>query len=374
MKPAALVLENGATFRGVGFGAAVESIGEVVFNTSITGYQEIATDPSYCGQMVVMTASHIGNVGQNRQDDEASPACRGLIVREVSPSVSNWRAEGNLSDLLAAHGIPGLAEIDTRRLTRILRDEGAMRGAITPDGDFEAVLARVRRAPVMTGLDLVPQVTCAAPYAFTESRWAAPDHAPVLPPVAPRPLRVVAYDFGVKRSILQQLVGAGFVVEVVPGTTPASEVLRRQPHGVFLSNGPGDPAAVTYAIDAVRELMAAKLPIMGICLGHQILALALGGKTYKLPFGHHGGNHPVLDIASGRVQITAQNHGFAVDAATLPPGCVVSHKSLYDGTVEGLVAKDRLAFSVQHHPEASPGPHDADALFASFHSLLLERQ
>ena len=380
--PAALVLENGRVFRGRGFGARVESIAEVVFNTSITGYQEIVSDPSYAGQIVVMTATQIGNVGVTSEDREATRVvCSGLAVREASALTSNWRAQDSLPSWLASNGaaadgtvgIPGIEDIDTRALTAVLRDEGAMRGAITPFvDDIDGVLGRVRAWPVMDGLDLVPRVTCAERYVWDQPTWRAVDdrRAPAVPPIR---FNVVAYDFGMKENILRQLRDHGARVTVVPATTSAADVLAMKPDGVFLSNGPGDPAAVTYAIAAVRDLLNAKIPVFGICLGHQILALALGAKTYKLPFGHHGGNHPVKDLATGKVEITSQNHGFAVDPSTLPKSARVSHVNLYDQTVEGIIVEDRPAFSVQYHPEASPGPHDASYLFERFVDLMTQR-
>ena len=371
--PAILLLENGRSFRGRGFGARVASHGEVVFNTSLTGYQEIVSDPSYCGQIVVMTAVEIGNVGVNAADAEgAAPVCAGLVVRERT-GASSWRADDELDAHLAAHGVAGIDDLDTRAITRVLRREGAMRGVIAPapaDAAGEAaLLAEVRRQPLMDGLDLVPRVTTASTYAWDASVWRAPDDA-AAPAAAGRVDHVVAYDFGIKRNILRRLVASGCRVTVVPASTPAATVLAMQPDGVFLSNGPGDPAAVTYAIAAVKDLLAADKPIFGICLGHQILGLALGARTFKLPFGHHGGNHPVADLATGKVEITAQNHGFAVDPASLPGGVRVSHTNLYDGTVEGLAVDGRPVFSVQYHPEASPGPHDAHYLFARFREAM----
>ena len=371
--PAVLLLENGRVFRGRGFGAARPSHGEVVFNTSLTGYQEIVSDPSYCGQIVVMTAVEIGNVGVNAADAEAAaPVCAGLVVRERT-GASSWRSEDELDRHLAAHGVAGIDDLDTRAITRVLRTEGAMRGVIAPapaDAAAEqALLAEVRRQPPMDGLDLVPRVTTAARYTWDADVWRATD-AGAAPAVAGRRDRVVAYDFGIKRNILRRLVASGCDVTVVPATTPAAEVLALAPDGVFLSNGPGDPAAVTYAIAAVKELLAAGTPIFGICLGHQILGLALGARTFKLPFGHHGGNHPVADLATGKVEITAQNHGFAVDPGSLPGGVRVSHQNLYDGTVEGIAVDDRPVFSVQYHPEASPGPHDSHYLFARFRDAM----
>jgi carbamoyl-phosphate synthase small subunit len=371
--PAALVLENGRVFRGEGFGARAEAIGEVVFNTSITGYQEIISDPSYCGQIVVMTAPQIGNVGINRADIEAPRvACAGFAIRELSPLTASWRAEDTLPAWLLQCGVPGIDGIDTRALTRVLRDQGAMRGAITPDasaGALEAVLARVRAAPVMDGLDLVPRVTSRERYEWTDPTWRAADDARAAPPL-PIEHHVVAYDFGIKQNILRQLRDVGCRVTVVPATTPARDALALGAHGFFLSNGPGDPAAVTYAVAAVRELCASGRPVFGICLGHQILGLALGARTRKLPFGHHGGNHPVLDRTTGKVEITSQNHGFVVDPETLPSGVHVTHENLFDHSNEGIAVLGKPIFSVQYHPEASPGPHDASYLFARFREHL----
>jgi carbamoyl-phosphate synthase small subunit len=366
---AVLVLENGRVFRGRGFGAQVASHGEVVFNTSITGYQEIVSDPSYCGQIVVMTAVEIGNVGVNAADLEAvKPACAGFAVRERT-AASSWRTEDELERWLAQHGVPGIDDIDTRALTRCLRDEGAMRGAIAPDpGDTTALLAEIRRQPVMEGLDLVPRVTTRERYPWSEPSWRAA-WEPVVAPAEQR-FHVVAYDFGIKRNILRRLVEIGARVTVVPATTPAADVLALNPDGVFLSNGPGDPAAVTYGVEAVRQLADSGKPVFGICLGHQILSLALGARTYKLPFGHHGGNHPVKDLTTGKVEITAQNHGFCVDPDSMPDGTRVTHLNLYDHTVEGLEVVGRPVFSVQYHPEASPGPHDAHYLFARFRDAM----
>ncbi|HEY0483105.1 MAG TPA: glutamine-hydrolyzing carbamoyl-phosphate synthase small subunit [Kofleriaceae bacterium] len=369
--PAALVLENGNVYRGEGFGARVESIGEVVFNTSITGYQEIISDPSYCGQIVVMTATQIGNVGVNTSDLEARRvACAGFAIRELSPIPASWRAEATLSGWLETSGVPGIDGIDTRALTRCLRDSGAMRGAITPHvGEIAAVLERVRAAPRMDGLDLVPRVTCAERYEWTEATWRADDDGRA---VAPPPIahHVVAYDFGIKDNILRQLRSVGCRVTVVPATTPAAAALALGADGFFLSNGPGDPAVVSYGIAATRELCASGKPVFGICLGHQILGLALGGRTLKLPFGHHGGNHPVLDRTTGKVEITAQNHGFVVDPASLPSGVQQTHENLFDHSNEGIAVEGKPIFSVQYHPEASPGPHDAGYLFARFRDLL----
>ena len=369
--PVALVLENGSVYRGEGFGARVESIGEVVFNTSITGYQEIISDPSYCGQIVVMTATQIGNVGVNVSDTEARKVvCAGFAIRELSPIPASWRSEGSLPAWLESSNVPGIDGIDTRALTRMLRDQGAMRGAITPHvTEIEAVLARVRAAPRMDGLDLVPRVTCATSYEWTEPSWRAFDDGVALP-TPPITRHVVAYDFGMKENILRQLRDIGCRVTVVPATTKARDALALGADGFFLSNGPGDPAVVDYGIAATRELVASGKPVFGICLGHQILGLALGAKTLKLPFGHHGGNHPVLDKTTGKVEITSQNHGFVVDPSTLPSGVHITHENLFDHSNEGIAVAGKPIFSVQYHPEASPGPHDASYLFARFRDAL----
>jgi len=369
--PAALVLANGTVYRGEGFGSRAESIGEVVFNTSITGYQEIISDPSYCGQIVVMTATQIGNVGINQEDVEARKvACAGFAIRELSPIPASWRSTGTLAGWLETSNVPGIDGIDTRALTRMLRDQGAMNGAITPHVDeISAVLERVRAAPKMDGLDLVPRVTSTAKYEWTEPSWRALDDGrAVVPPSISH--HVVAYDFGIKENILRQLRDIGARVTVVPATTPAREALALGADGFFLSNGPGDPAAVEYGVATTKELIASGKPVFGICLGHQILGLALGGKTLKLPFGHHGGNHPVLDKTTGKVEITSQNHGFVVDPTTLPSGVHVTHENLFDHSNEGIAVEGKPVFSVQYHPEASPGPHDASYLFARFREHL----
>jgi len=369
--PAALVLKSGKIFRGEGFGARVESIGEVVFNTSMTGYQEIVSDPSYCGQIVVMTAPEIGNVGVNRDDVEARKVvCAGLAIRELSPIPASWRSEDTLPHWLDQSKVPGIDGIDTRALTRTLRDQGAQNGAITPHVDqLDQVLERVRAAPTMDGLDLVPRVTCSERYEWDKPTWRATDdgRAIAVPPVE---FHVVAYDFGMKENILRQLRDIGARVTVVPATTPAKDALALGAHGFFLSNGPGDPATCSYGIQATKELMASGKPVFGICLGHQILGLALGARTLKLPFGHHGGNHPVLDKTTGKVEITSQNHGFVVDEKTLPSGVHVTHENLFDHSNEGIAVAGKPIFSVQYHPEASPGPHDASYLFARFRDAL----
>jgi carbamoyl-phosphate synthase small subunit len=364
--PALLVLENGRAFRGRGFGAEGQTTGEVVFNTALTGYQEILTDPSYAGQIVVMTAPEIGNTGVNDEDLEAArPVCAGLAVREASLRVSSWRAERDLDRYMVDSGLVGIEGIDTRALTRALRDEGAMRGAIsTTTLDPAELLAVVKASPEMTGLDLVPRVTCAERYGWDQPSWRAPDLAAAPPP--PAELHVAAYDFGIKRNILRQLRDLGCRVTVLPATTPAEQALALGADGFFLSNGPGDPAAVTYGVETTRALVGSGKPVFGICLGHQILGLALGARTFKLPFGHHGGNHPVLDVATGKVEITSQNHGFAVAPDGLPAGAERTHINLYDQTTEGIRLIDRPVFGIQYHPEASPGPHDASYLFGRF--------
>ena len=368
---AILALEDGTILHGEGFGAVATAVAEVVFNTSMTGYQEVLTDPSYHGQMVVMTASHIGNVGVNAEDVESSrPWVQGFIVREISPLVSNWRATESLPAYLARHGIPGISEIDTRSLTRHLRTAGVLKGALATDGTPAARLVELaQRWAGLDGRDLVKEGTCAGPHTWEEGAAPAWELAQAHAVAVGAPL-VVAYDFGSKWNILRRLTSYGCRVVVVPADTPADEVLALAPAGIFLSNGPGDPAAVTYAAAAVRRFLTTDIPLFGICLGHQILGLALGGRTYKLKFGHHGGNQPVKDLVSGRVQITSQNHNYAVAPDSLPPEVEVTHWNLNDGTVEGLRLKDRPVFSVQYHPEASPGPHDADELFARFVTAL----
>jgi len=368
---AVLALEDGTWFKGVSAGAPGETTGEVVFNTSMTGYQEVLTDPSYAGQIVTMTAPQIGNYGVANADQESgAPKVAGFIMRDPSPISSNWRAQGTLKDYLTQHGIVAIGDVDTRALTRKLRSAGVMRGVIaTGSHDPQALVERARAIPEMEGSDLVKMVTCAEPYDFTTTLGDAVAEASFgVAPLkrASRPLRVAAYDYGIKLNILRRLVAHGCEVRVFPANTPASDVMAWQPDGVFLSNGPGDPAAVTYAVDNIRELVDAGVPMFGICLGHQLMALALGAKTYKLKFGHRGGNHPVKQLDSGAIEITAQNHGFAVDPESLPATARVTHLNLYDGTVEGLRHVDKPIYSVQYHPEASPGPHDADYLFTQF--------
>ncbi|NTU82716.1 MAG: glutamine-hydrolyzing carbamoyl-phosphate synthase small subunit [Chloroflexales bacterium] len=366
---AVLVLEDGRVFPGRSFGAPGERIGEVVFHTGMTGYQEILTDPSYCGQLVTMTAPHIGNTGVNDFDPESlKPQVAGFIVRSYSDDYSSWRARGSLAQLLRDHHIVAISDVDTRALTRHIRTAGAMRGIISTTGEaVESLLARARQAPPMEGLDLTRVVSCEESYGWTEG--SAPFSPPYTEGAAELKYHVVAYDFGLKRTILRRLTDRGCRVTVVPGITPASEVLALKPDGVFYSNGPGDPAATVYAFETLRGLIG-RVPVFGICLGHQLMGLALGGRTYKLPFGHHGANHPVRYLPTGRVEITSQNHGFAVDPESLPAEAEVTHINLNDQTVEGLRHAGMRCFSVQYHPEAGPGPHDATYLFHEFTALM----
>ena len=371
--PARLLLEDGTVFEGEVFGATGSTAGEVVFNTSMTGYQEVLTDPSYCRQIVTMTYPHIGNYGVNPHDMESGRIqVSGFIVRDPCEVPSNWRATGGLEAWLTEHGVVGLCGIDTRALVRRIREHGAMRGAIvTGEAPLADLEARLAEEPSMVGRDLVAEVSCTEPYAWSEGTWRLAGETRLLgEPTRPGvPYKVVAYDFGVKRNILRLLVDHGCEVTVVPGDTPAADVLAMNPDGVFLSNGPGDPAAVGYAVEAVRELVGRR-PVFGICLGHQIAAQALGAATYKLKFGHRGANQPVKDLATGKVETTSQNHGFAVDPERLGDGAEVSHINLNDGTVEGLSHRGYPLFTVQYHPEASPGPHDASYLFERFARLM----
>ena len=374
---AQLVLEDGTSFRGRAFGARVRGVGEVCFNTGMCGYQEVLTDPSYSGQIVVMTAPQVGNYGVSPFDDEsARPHVAGFVVRNLSHE-SHWRSVESLHAYLVRHGIPGLCEIDTRALTRRLRDRGAMRGVLDVTTGTAAATAALQRAAQewegLEGSDLAARVTCRQPYRLepgapegpAELRYASYDAAPAERPDAAG-LHIVVYDFGVKSNILHRLLAHGCHVTVVPASTPADDVLGLRPHGILLSNGPGDPQAVTYAIASVRALLG-RVPVFGICLGHQILGLALGGKSYKLKFGHRGVNHPVHDLVTGKVRITTQNHGFAIDPDSLPAGDIeVTELSLNDGTLEGMRHRNLPAFSVQYHPEAAPGPHDNDELFGRF--------
>jgi carbamoyl-phosphate synthase small subunit len=374
-KPAVLVLEDGTVFRGESIGADGQTVGEVVFNTAITGYQEILTDPSYSRQIVTLTYPHIGNVGTNPEDEE-SPAvyAAGLVIRDLPATLSNWRSTSALSAYLAARGVVAIAGIDTRRLTRVLREKGAQNGCIVAGDAIDEAqgLALARGFPGLKGMDLAKEVTTPTAYEWTEGTWAL-GQGHRAPPAAELPHRVVAYDFGIKRNILRMLVDRGCRVTVVPAKTPASDVLALKPDGVFLSNGPGDPEPCDYAIAAIREIVDGGTPVFGICLGHQLLGLASGAKTVKMKFGHHGANHPVQDLATGRVMISSQNHGFAVDEQTLPANLKATHRSLFDGSLQGIHRADRPAFGFQGHPEASPGPHDVAPMFDHFIELIRAR-
>ena len=375
MQQAVLALEDGTAFEGVSLGAPVERTGEVVFNTAITGYQEIFTDPSYCGQIVVLTNPQIGNYGANRSDNESiKPFIEGLIVREISPVPSNWRSEERAEHFLAAYGIPVIAEIDTRKLVRLLRERGAMRGIIAVgEHDPASLLAKVRSAPSMAGQNLVSRVSTAKNYEWTRGIEAVSASDKVQAPEEAA-FHVVAYDYGIKRNILRHLVQIGSRVTVVPSEASAQDVLALKPDGVFLSNGPGDPEPLAAQSANVRQLIG-KVPVFGICLGHQILGLALGGKTYKLKFGHHGANHPVLNHRTGKVEITSQNHGFCVDPDSLRASEVeITHLNLNDQTVEGLRHRSEPVFCVQYHPEAAPGPHDSHYLFHDFAAAMKEHK
>jgi carbamoyl-phosphate synthase small subunit len=368
---ALLALADGTIFRGLAIGAAGHAVGEVVFNTAITGYQEILTDPSYCRQIVTLTYPHIGNTGANAQDVESGRVhAAGLVVRDLPVVHSSFRADEPLADYLRRENVVAIADIDTRRLTRILRDGGAQPGAILVGGDERRAVELARSFPGMAGLDLAKVVSASEPYEWSETSWALGRGYGRLGAIRHH---VVAYDFGVKRNILRLLADRGCRITVVPATTPAAEVLKLKPGGVFLSNGPGDPEPCDYAIEATREIIAAGMPTFGICLGHQIMGLASGGRTLKMKFGHHGANHPVQDLETRRVAITSQNHGFAVDAASLPAECRVTHVSLFDGSLQGFRRTDRPAFCFQGHPEASPGPHDIGDLFDRFVGLMQER-
>jgi len=382
---ALLVLADGTVFQGCSVGADGHAVGEVVFNTSLTGYQEILTDPSYAQQLVTLTYPHIGNTGVNEQDVEAGKVhAAGLIIRDLPLLHSNFRTTRSLTQYLRDEGTVAIADVDTRRLTRLLREKGAQNGCILalPRGTASTAehvaeaLKRAQAAPSMAGLDLAKVVSVDTPYPWQETEWRLTGGADGRPgygsPSAPKH-RVIAYDYGVKRNILRMLAARGCDVTVVPARTPAAEVLRLEPDGVFLSNGPGDPEPCEYAIEATRTLIDSGLPVFGICLGHQIMALASGARTFKMKFGHHGANHPVKDLDDGRVCITSQNHGFAVDEKTLPPNLRATHVSLFDGTLQGLARTDKPAFCFQGHPEASPGPHDIGYLFDRFVALMENR-
>lgn len=367
-----LVLEDGSIFRGSALGASGESIGEVVFNTAMTGYQEILTDPSYCKQIVTLTYPHIGNTGINAEDEEAEQIwAAGLIIRDLAPIVSNYRSQGDLDEYMRSRGIVGIYDIDTRRLTRLLRQKGAQRGVILSGEALEAAgddvvgygLSRIETFDGLAGLDLAKVVSTASAYQWNEGTW---ENLKGFPTLTDHKFKVVAYDFGVKRNILRLLAERGCDLTVVPAQTAAADVLAMQPDGVFLSNGPGDPEPCDYAISAVQDIIAAGIPVFGICLGHQILSLASGAQTMKMKTGHHGANHPVGEMQGERVFITSQNHGFAVDDANIPNNLTVTHRSLFDNTVQGVRRTDAKAFGFQGHPEASPGPHDIISLFDQF--------
>ncbi len=371
---AILVLADGSVFRGTAIGAEGLSVGEVVFNTAITGYQEILTDPSYAQQIVTLTYPHIGNTGTNSEDEECQRIwATGLVIRDLPLLASNFRNQESLSDYLKARNVIGIADIDTRRLTRILRDKGAQNGCLMAGNDLDEAkaLAAAKAFGGLKGLDLAKEVTVSEPYTWNNTSWElGAGHGTG----DAKKFKVVAYDYGVKRNILRMLVDRGCDLTVVPAKTTAAEVLALNPDGVFLSNGPGDPEPCTYAIEAIKDILETDVPVFGICLGHQLLALASGAKTIKMKFGHHGGNHPVQDLDSKRVMITAQNHGFAVEENSLPANLRATHKSLFDGSLQGIHRTDKAAFSFQGHPEASPGPHEADTLFDHFIELMHARK
>ena len=368
--PAVLALADGTIFRGLGVGAEGLASGEVVFNTAITGYQEILTDPSYCRQIITLTYPHIGNTGVNREDAESNQVfASGLVIRDLPARMSSWRAEESLPDYLKRNGVVAISDVDTRRLTRVLRDKGAQNGAIMAGRvDEQAALAQARAFPGLGGMDLAKVVTTAETYEWTEGTWErGKGHR--RPAVVK--YHVVAYDYGIKRNILRMLADRGCRITVLPAQAAAKEVLALKPDGVFLSNGPGDPEPCDYAIEAIREIVGTgRVPVFGICLGHQLLGLASGARTLKMKFGHHGANHPVKDLATGKVMITSQNHGFAVDPASLPPNLRATHVSLFDGSLQGLARTDAPAFCFQGHPEASPGPHDVGYLFDRFAGMM----
>lgn len=373
-KPAILALEDGSIFKGIAIGAEGESVGEVVFNTSMTGYQEILTDPSYCRQIVTLTYPHIGNYGVTEEDAECDQIwAAGLVIRDLPLIASNFRSEKALDEYLRERNVVGISDIDTRRLTRILREKGSLSGCVMAGDNLDEAraLELAKNFEGLKGMDLAKVVSSEKPYAWTEGSWQLGKGHSV---VAERPFKVVAYDYGVKRNILRMLADRGCDLTVVPAQTPASEVLAMNPDGIFLSNGPGDPEPCDYAIAAIKEFLETDIPVFGICLGHQLLALASGAKTIKMGHGHHGGNHPVQNLDDKTVLITAQNHGFAVSEDGLPANLRVTHKSLFDGTTQGIHRTDKPAFSFQGHPEASPGPHDAAPLFDHFIELMQARK
>ena len=369
LTPAILALEDGTVFHGRAIGAIGETVGEVVFNTAMTGYQEIVSDPSYARQIVTLTCPHIGNVGANDEDIEGQDAYAcGLVVRDYPKLLSNFRSQETLSEYLLRQNVVGISDIDTRQLTRVLREKGAQNGCVQAGSiDTDRAVTQARAFAGLKGMDLARTVTTEKPYLWEEGTWQLERgfQAP-----GEQNWRVVAYDFGIKRNILRLLVDRGCAVEVVPAQTSAKAVLARKPDGVFLSNGPGDPEPCTYAIEAIREILKSQVPVFGICLGHQLLGLAAGAKTLKMKFGHHGANHPVVDLATARVMITSQNHGFAVDPDSLPEGLAVTHRSLFDQSIQGIALRDAPAFSFQGHPEASPGPQDIVSLFDQFIDLM----
>ncbi len=369
---AILVLADGTVFRGTSIGASGHTVGEVVFNTSMTGYQEILTDPSYTKQIVTLTYPHIGNVGANAEDVESSQICAaGLVIRDLPLLASNFRSEQSLSDYLRAHNVVAIADIDTRKLTRNLRENGAQAGCIFVGDDAEKALALAKAFPGLAGMDLAKEVTCQSANEYTEGEWALGEGFTT---PAEQPYHVVAFDYGVKRNILRMLVSRGCKVTVLPAQATAEEALSYQPDGIFLSNGPGDPEPCDYAINTIQTLLKNDIPMFGICLGHQLLALASGAKSLKMKFGHHGANHPVQDVENKRVYITSQNHGFAVDADSLPSNIKTTHVSLFDGSLQGIALTDKPAFSFQGHPEASPGPTEMSYLFDRFISMMQERK
>jgi carbamoyl-phosphate synthase small subunit len=374
-KPAILALEDGTVFRGLSIGACGQSVGEVVFNTALTGYQEILTDPSYARQMVTLTYPHIGNTGVNEEDEESNEIwASGLIIRDLPLLASSWRKQASLDEYLQKRNTVGIADIDTRKLTRILREKGALGGCLQAGDEIDeaAAIASAREFAGLKGMDLAKEVTVSNSYQWTEGCWSLENG--YITPEGDKPFRVVAYDFGVKRNILRMLVDRGCDLVVVPAQTPAADVLAMNPDGVFLSNGPGDPEPCDYAITAIKTILETEIPVFGICLGHQLLALASGASTLKMKFGHHGANHPVQNLDDRTVLITSQNHGFAVDEASLPETLRVTHKSLFDGSLQGIHRTDKPAFGFQGHPEASPGPHDASPLFDHFIELMQARK